>query len=778
MIEQIYLINLSHYDIGFTDHPVVCRELQVRYLDMAINLTAKNTDKNPERWFYWTCESNDVVLNWWQKASAKRRELFLELVRKGWIEVCAMPFNHHPTLDKREWNCLTHWLPEELWRAIKPRTIIQDDVNGFPRAGIMALMNAGAEFLWMGLNCDTGGSPMMQPGAYWWTMPDGRRIFIWNSIAYPGGYYLFESREWRKGPLPQASDTRYRPPQEGDFFRPTPENLQKAHEICSARIHEWQKAGFALDSVAVSMTNQWRIDNDPPCDLIPDFVAAWNAEGLMPKLIFTTATKALEVIRASAANIPVISGEWTDWWANGIASTPRELSASRKAKRILDALESPLYSTKIIAADTVDRCTRRLCRFDEHTWGSWNSAALPESLDTKGQFAEKAALAYRPLAEAELLLGDANRAVCPKDKGVHVINPYPALFTGWVEFPDDCLRGDFEGAEDTITGKQLKFDRMSGVSAFYTIPKDFSQFTPADGAKVFPDNIAGKRLRLWVDEIPPNGIRSFRLLQKAAHVKNSASPVIETDKTNWPVAIRWDKTSLFTSSIGDFTSLEFFGPFPRWKYKEILGTADSKQRNTMCRKESTLVRAEPGAAAIVRDTGPTIRYEQYCTHPKLRWMKRTLEVFKVQPRVQLYLSFSRLPKPESAEIFYASFPLDCRGCETWISSGGLPFRPDKDVLAKACRDYFAIDDTVTYVRKDHSRVVLRCHDNCLVAFGGANDGLMLENLPAEKERLFAILYNNIWYTNWAGDEAGLMTFEFDLYAGSDFAPAAFPVVNV
>ncbi|MFH1969853.1 MAG: hypothetical protein ABIJ53_06010 [Verrucomicrobiota bacterium] len=112
----------------------------------------------------------------------------------------------------------------------------------------------------------------------------------------------------------------------------------------------------------------------------------------------------------------------------------------------------------------------------------------------------------------------------------------------------------------------------------------------------------------------------------------------------------------------------------------------------------------------------------------------------------------------------------------------MPFRPDKDVLAKACRDYFAIDDAVTYVKKDHSRVVLRCYDNCLVAFGGANDGLMLENLPEEKERLFAILYNNIWYTNFAGDEAGLMTFEFDLYAGgnsrNDFAPAAFPVVLV
>ncbi len=36
-IQHIDLVHLSHTDVGFTDHPIICRELQRRYLDIAID---------------------------------------------------------------------------------------------------------------------------------------------------------------------------------------------------------------------------------------------------------------------------------------------------------------------------------------------------------------------------------------------------------------------------------------------------------------------------------------------------------------------------------------------------------------------------------------------------------------------------------------------------------------------------------------------------------------------------------------------------------------------
>ena len=36
-VQHIDLVHFSHTDYGFTDHPVVCRELQRRYLDIAVD---------------------------------------------------------------------------------------------------------------------------------------------------------------------------------------------------------------------------------------------------------------------------------------------------------------------------------------------------------------------------------------------------------------------------------------------------------------------------------------------------------------------------------------------------------------------------------------------------------------------------------------------------------------------------------------------------------------------------------------------------------------------
>lgn len=780
MIEHIDIINLSHYDIGFTDHPSVCRALQRRYLDRALELASANRRKSLRARFYWTCESGDVVLGWWQQASRQRRHSFLQAVRAGWIEVCAMPFNHGPTMDARQWNCCARWLPAKLWQAFRPRTILQNDVNGMPRAGVMALMDRGAEFLWMALNGDTGGTPAPQPSAFWWAMPDGRKIFVWNSITYPDGYYLFAD-EWRRGPLPTAGDARYRPPRAGDILVPSRKNLAAARERCCARLESWAKRGYAGRRVAVSMTNMWRVDNDPPCEQLPEFIAAWNARGYKPALAFTTPARALTALRSLAGpGTPVLTGEWPDWWANGVASTPRALSASRRAKRLLAALDSPRYSSSRAGVKVMDQCLRELCLFDEHTWGAWNSAARPDTLESRGHFAEKASLAYRPLAAAELALGDRNRALVPGTRGIHVVNPYALPFTGWVELPEDCLRGRYAGVREAGSGAEQAFDKIAGVSAFYTKPERASQFTPLDAAKVFPDNIRGKILRLWVENLRPHGVRSYRLVEEARPRLGGPGPGIETERAGWPVKICWPAGQAFTAPLGDFFSLEFQGFAPRWKYKEILALPGVAQRRAARAKWSLLRQASQGGRAVARDAGPTLVYTQYLSHPRLRRMKRTLEVFKAVPRVRLRVAIDRLSKPEAAEIFYLRLPLNCPGGEVRVSQAGLAFRPGAEQIPNSCKDYFAIDGEVTCAR-GAARAVLACHDNALVAFGGMHDGLMLPELGRDLDDVYAILFNNIWYTNFMGDEAGVMEYSFDLWRGAapaGFAPEAFAVVQV
>jgi len=211
-IRQLDLVHFSHTDYGFTDHPAVCRDMQRRYLDIALD-TALATRRLPEEArFHWTAETTVAVGEWWQAASPARRKQFLQAIRAGQIEVTALPLNATPFLDRNQWQVMAHWLPEELWHEFKPQTAVQNDVNGFPRAGASAILDRGVRYLFTGINDDSGGAPLPRLTAFWWKQPDGRRLFVWNSLSYPHGFFFFDPAEWRRGPLPLAADARFRPP--------------------------------------------------------------------------------------------------------------------------------------------------------------------------------------------------------------------------------------------------------------------------------------------------------------------------------------------------------------------------------------------------------------------------------------------------------------------------------------------------------------------------------------------------------------------------------------
>ncbi len=138
-IKRIYIIHFSHTDVGFTDMPGVCREMQCRYLDIAIDGVLASMSKPEDQRMHWTCESLITVDDWWRAASPDRREDFLKALRSGQLDVAALPCNQAPFLNAAQWQTMLHWIPEELWQQCQPTVALQNDVNGFPRAGAMAL---------------------------------------------------------------------------------------------------------------------------------------------------------------------------------------------------------------------------------------------------------------------------------------------------------------------------------------------------------------------------------------------------------------------------------------------------------------------------------------------------------------------------------------------------------------------------------------------------------------------------------------------------------------
>ncbi|MBL7100319.1 MAG: hypothetical protein ISS15_21890, partial [Alphaproteobacteria bacterium] len=78
VIRHIDIVHMTHTDIGFTDHPIVCRQQQVRYLDIAIDAVLATCDAPAEAQFYWTAETTLAVDDWWQAADPARRDDLLK----------------------------------------------------------------------------------------------------------------------------------------------------------------------------------------------------------------------------------------------------------------------------------------------------------------------------------------------------------------------------------------------------------------------------------------------------------------------------------------------------------------------------------------------------------------------------------------------------------------------------------------------------------------------------------------------------------------------------
>ena len=765
-IKRVYIVHFSHTDVGFTDMPGVCREMQCRYLDIAIDGVLASLSKPAGQRLHWTCESLMTVDDWWAAATPQRREEFLKAVGSGQMDVAALPCNQAPFLNAAQWRTMLHWIPEDLWQRLRPAVALQSDVNGFPRAGALALLDRDVHRLFMSINGDSGGPPLPRPGAFWWKMPDGRRLFVWLNLSYPQGYDFFETAHWRRGPVPYASDTRYRPPRAGDFFRTDEASLRAAHAQCRRWIARLKQGGYAHDVLTISVTNHWRMDNDPPFLPLADFVAAWNRLGLKPELVFTTVTKAMQAMeQAVGGQIPEYQGEFTDWWANGTAGAPREVAASRQAKRLLAAASSPLWGPMPARGEQkAHTLYKDLCLFDEHTWGSSWSVAFPWCLDTQAQFAEKAMLAWRPMGQAQWLLSQRARLrLLPEGEGLFVANPSGRPFSGWVRMPVTCLRDDYHSLLDPSTGARtpLKFEK--GVRP-WTAPRGPGELTPENTAATFPDNVPNQTVRFWMENVPADGFVRLRLDRAAADdaPARTSGPSVQLDEQGWPVSAQWAgmRQPLFVAGIGNVLAVKVNAFAPRWVIKDICAAGGSARGNELRQKHIEIVPVVAEGKATLEETPFTQVYVQWLEHPRLRWAQRRLELYKNEPRACVTLRFNRLSS-EAPEILYASFPLPCKGTIPLLSNGGVPFTPFEDQLPGTCRDYFAVDGWADYgTSNGHWLWVSR--DAPLLSFDSPQIWTRRQTPPAHPERLLAMLFNNFWYTNFVADEHGVMEFQFDL----------------
>ena len=594
-VKTIAIIHHVHTDIGYTDHPQRAVREHIQYIDRAIDYVLRSSDCPEGARFAWTQEQLYPLRLWWERASDAQKERFFSALGTGRLEITGTPFNVTAFLSREEWETAMRWISDDLWERCGIRSIMQIDVNGMHTGGMIEAHRRGIRNLFIGPNTYYGVPPMPTPAAFDWEIGEGRKLFVWLNASYNNGYFLF-NRNWREGPVPDYADLCYRPPERGDIWKSDEESLLEAHQLCLENLAQIEGTadentnataetdgftknrvfgGYALETLPVSVTSQWRVDNDPPFYPIVDFVRRWNEMGLEPRLVLCTATQAIEAVRAELGEkIPVYRGEWVDWWANGNASSPVEMAYCRDARRTLRAAKSPLFGPmKPEEVRTSREILENLCLYNEHSFGSWQSVSDPYSFAAVSQTAEKNILVYRALDAARCLLADRARAVTEKEKNaILVFNPSKNPVNAVIRLPRGCMRGEFSSVRCAERGEVFPIETEDGVLNFLR-PSDPSEFGQENVSRTFSDKCEKQGVRFGPVTVPPMG--RLRLIPgtepAGAPVLKEKKFALETDADGWPVFLQFDgqKDPVIDGVFGDFLAVHADGFAPRWTFKDI-----------------------------------------------------------------------------------------------------------------------------------------------------------------------------------------------------------------
>ena len=405
--KEVLILHHSHVDVGYTHPQSMYWELQKGYLDDALDMLDRTEswpdDVSRPRW---TAEATAPVVRWLQTAPAKDVARLKKHLKSGRFGISGFEYNTTPlssteSLARQLYHVRT--LREQLGADI--RTVNQHDVTGLPWGAVDLLLDSRIELLTMAINLHLSGTPMPRPAVYRWRGPSGRELLVMNGEHYS----MFD----------QWCDTSSR-------------NLETIQAGLYKYLRHVRGLQYPYDFVYLSATHApMMYDNSPPNQDLPGLVRQWNEAGRHPRLRLVTPNELLARLkRIPREQIPVVAGDWTDYWNFGSGSSAaetcltRQMTANTAASDLLGTWNQPDSHT----ATAVAQLWYDINLYNEHTWGAHNTLDADNPFVVT-QWHLKAAPAYdgKPLSDFHLRRELQRLAGNPwqswKTDGVLVVNP-------------------------------------------------------------------------------------------------------------------------------------------------------------------------------------------------------------------------------------------------------------------------------------------------------------------------------------------------------------------
>jgi hypothetical protein len=465
--------------------------------------------------------------------------------------------------------------------------------------------------------------------------------------------------------------------------------------------------------------------------------------------------------------IPEHSGDWTDWWADGLGSGARPLGYARRAQHAVRHAETLHTLAGTPALSEVDAVYDKLGLFDEHTWGAANPWHDHEDgFDSGGlQWARKCEMAYSGADDAEdLRHAGAHRL------GARLAPAGGALASYLIANLGPADRTDL--AEAFLPASVVPLDQRVTIMDARTgsaVPHHEEAVRPED----WPTRPAGRRLSFVLADVPAVG-------HARVDVIAGTGPAVAEELDGWQIENEYYRVSVDPRE-GTLTSM-----FDKRAGRELVNAAAYAGMNQYVHERystaphvnhlSGHIEAAHGdlallagrsigrRASLVRATrtavGETLDIE--LDGEGARWLRTTITLTAGVARVDVTNRLYKEGAPAKESVFFA-FPFAMPAPVAWELTGGVgggdaPTVPGAAHHLTPVRHWVAFDDGEVTAAWATLHAPLVMFGDIYLPYAPFPPTIAPE--PAEPGTVYSWAMNNIWDTNFPAQQQGETTFRY------------------
>lgn len=717
----IYLFPHSHVDVGYTDLQSNVLKMHERNLEDAATVAEESRDNPDDAKFRFNVEATWVLDRYLATATPIEKERLLKALRQGSISVSGGYANlltgvMHPE-EMMQGFRYSRILGDRLGLAFD--TASQTDVPGVSWGDVVALHEAGIKNLVLMPNVGDrvgGVHRAWQDKPFWWVGPSGReRVLVWQTDPYSVGHGI----AWN-----------------GDRTKPVRSNDPMARFIGGfifQKLDRLVAQNYPYDIVG----EPWSVQDNAPVDAdVPVAAKMWNERYVTPRVVLSTLSDACrELVRRYGTKLPVVKGDYTPYWEDGVGSSAAETAINRATPDRLVQAET-LFATNApdaYPAEAFLEAWRNAILYSEHTWGAWNSVWNPDDPGVKAQWKIKQGFALTADAMSRDLLAKA-------------------------------LAGDVSGgleARNTTSWPRTDLVRLT--------PEESSagDRVEDEAGRPLPSQRLGTgELAVLVQDVPPFAAKRLRVLSGPSFVKGRASVNGKSLRTaDYEVTLHQD-----TGAVASLRSLRLGRelvekPLNAFLY---LPGADLKGLQPNGRPRFEVV--EPGPlVATLRAVSDA---------PGTKGLSQEVTLVAGLDRVELKDSLDKLPIRDKEGVHFA-FPFAVPDDRVRIDLPWALVRPEKDQIAGANKNWLTTQGYVD-VSNGSFGVTWTSLDAPLIEIGEVSANLLgsvynpdeWRQRIAPTQSLLSWALNNHWHTNYRADQEGPLTFRYALQTHGRFSPDA------